>query len=358
MGCADKKNAFDEEMKACMADLQEGLKSVADDAEAKAARVADEAKTGSDLAQGVGAAAGTVIGGAAGGPVGAATGAAVGKAIGALFVIKIEMIRTEFKLDLPGITVKDQRWSFDAPEVTMKDKEMSFDLPVAKLERRRGPDVPEMVCRIETREVGLGVKIDVPVCDLRNKETYLDVPVIVMETKRIVVGLPEVVMKRQEVVIGVPEIRMETQSFSFDVPRILIELAQDAGKKAAEEAMKIATEAQLAAATKQHSLREQMRLRLVGPCNEMFDCYRGELASARDQTVAMFDPSIKQITNSIQAALGRGIEEGDASIQELRLKLQNLTAERERALAGIDDASVKLTAAAAEALKQFVHTNH
>lgn len=358
MGCDEKKAAFDEAMKTCVAELQEGLKSVAGEAEAKATKVADDAKAGSDLAQGVGAVGGTVIGGVVGGAPGAAAGATLGKAIGALFVMKIEMMRTEFKLDLPGITMKNQRWFFNAPEVTMMDREMSFDLPVTKMERRRGPDFPETVCHIETREIGFGVKIDVPVCELRNKETYLDIPVIVMETKRIVVGLPEVAMKGQEVVVGVPEIRIETQTFSFDVPRVVVEPAQNAGKKVAEEALKIATEAQLAATTKQHSLREQMRFRLLGPCKDMFDCYRGELATARDQIVAMFDPSIKQITSSIQAALGRGIAEDDASIQGLRAKLQNVTEERAKALAGVDDASLRLTGAAAHALDQFVNTDH
>ena len=355
MACEDKKTAFDSAMAACVQELKDGLAGVARDAEAKANKVADEAEDGSDLAQGVGAVAGTVIGGTLGGPAGAAAGATVGKVIGALFTMKVEMHRAEFKLDLPSVTMKDQRWSFDAPEVTMKDKEMSFDLPVTRMERRRGPDVPRTVCRMETREVGLGIKIDVPVCYIEMEPTYLDVPVTVMEPQRIVIGLPEVAMKRHEIVVGVPEIRMQTQIFAFDVPRIVFELAQDAGKKAAEAAMQIATEAQVAAVTKEHSLREQMRFKLVGPCNEMFDCYRGQLTTERDRTVALFDPAIAQITSSIQAALSRGLPEGDVSIQSLRATLTRVTADRDKALAGIDEALKQLGEAAAKALDQFVN---
>jgi len=355
VACEDKKAAFEAAISTAAQALKDGLAAVAADAETKAKGISDEFEAGNDLAQGVGAVAGTVVGGILGGPAGAAAGGSVGKAIGALFVIKVEMHEASFSLDVPEVAMRDQRWSFDAPTVTMQDREMSFDLPVIEMVRRRGPDIPRTVCRMETREGPFGIKFDVPVCYIEMEATYLDVPETRMQRQRVVLGLPEVQMERQEIVVGVPEITMRTQRMSFHVPRIVLEFVQDAGKKAADAAASLAQEAQVAAASKEAALREQLRFAAAGPCNAMFDCYRGELQAARDQVILMFDPQIQQISLSIQTALSRGIAEADASIAALRETLQRVTSDRDRALAGVDAALAQLNEAANKALDQFIN---
>jgi hypothetical protein len=355
MACDDKKAAFEAAILAGTKELEAGLASIGEEAARKAKELSDEFEKGNDLAEGVGAAAGTVVGGVFGGPAGAAAGGEVGKAIGALFMMRVEMRRTSFKLDVPETTIRDQEWLFDTPVVILNDKAISFDLPVPVMRRVRGPDIPRLVCRMETRDIGLGVKLDVPVCYNEMEPSYFDVPSIEMRRQDIVVGMPEVRMQTQRIVVGVPEITMKTQEMSFDVPFVSLELVADAGKRTADAAKLLAEEAQTKALTAEASLREQLRFKVSGPCNAMFECFRGELRKAREQTAGYFDPQITQLGNSLAALAGKGVPEGDPEVVNLKITLEKLIKDRDAAVAQIDKALQELNDAAAKAMDQFIN---
>jgi len=187
------------------------------------------------------------------------------------------------------------------------------------------------------------------------KPTSIDIPEVQMQTQRIVVGLPDVRMVTQSFKLDVPEFTMARQSLSFDIPRISLEFVKDAGSRTAAAAAAIAQEAQTAAMQKQVGLREELRLAVIGPCNEMFSCYREQLELGRSQVLAMFDPQISQITDSVKSLISKGVAEASTEVATLRETLDRVVAERDKALSGIDRAISELAEASRKALDQFIN---
>lgn len=271
--------------------------------EEKTKDLSEEFKDKNDLAQGVGAVAGTVIG-AQFGPGGAAAGAVVGKAIGAFFVLEIREQIVTFPLDLPAVTLKDQEWSFDLPEVVVKDTDIIFNVPTLVMKTVEGPPVPETVVEMRTECIDLGWPIgkvctDVPHTTIRWKKTYLDVPTWEDREQRIVIGLPQVTMKTQKMIVGVPEVSMSRQEISFTMPVVVIKFAQDAGKELAEQAKVVATDAATLVAQKQAAFKDRMRQELIGPANKMFNCHRNTLMTKRAEVAAFFEGQLTTIANTI-----------------------------------------------------------
>lgn len=356
MACEDKKAAFDTAMTSATQNLKDGLNRIAQEAERKATALTDELDQGQDLAGGVGATAGAVVGGLLGGPAGAAVAGDLGKEIGKLFILKIDTQTVTWAIDVPQVTMKTQDFSFDSPVIVMKDKDMSFDLPEITMVRRRGPDKPEMTCGTRTQDLGFA-KIDIPYCDMKMTPTWFDFPEVTMTTHRIVIGLPEVSMITQSFKMDVPEFTMERQELSFDIPSISLEFITDAGKKTAETAAAIAQEAKAATVQKQASMREELRLNVVGPCTDMFDCYRINLNTSRLQVLAMFDPQINQITESIKSMLGQNIPESSPELGALRQRLNEIISQRDKAIKNVDEAIQKIEKSANEAIAQFINHN-
>ena len=123
--------------------------------------------------------------------------------VGVDFDIKWEL--TEFRVDLPEITMKNQTWSFDLPKVEMINRDIIFHTPSIRMERRKVGEYLEFYC-----DNGF-----IPKCTVRMSPIYIDVPVPFEEEQRIVLTVPEFTTQNIDFVWSLPEFKMASQSFGI-----------------------------------------------------------------------------------------------------------------------------------------------
>lgn len=366
MACEIEKGAFEQAIKSVADKLRGELNDVAQNVESKASEIAEKAKDGSDLAQGVGAVAGATVGGYFGGPAGAVVGATIGKVIGSQFVIEVTDVTYNASLDVPEIAIRDSDIIFDAPTIEMRDNDIVFNLPTLVMKRIDGPPNPVTVCTTETQCVEYSIPtpfgdikdrkcIDVPVCKIEMRPTYLDVPTWEDREQRIVIGVPTIVMRQQRIVVGLPEITMKQTDISFSVPSITIRYAADAGKATAAAVDALQVEAKANLTQKQLSFRERMRHEVAPLGIAMFECYKQQIRDAISRVALMFDPQIEQVANALKSMRERGVPEADDDYINLKAKIDELIAKRGVAMSGLQDALAKLEVSANAALDQLVN---
>lgn len=129
----------------------------------------------------------------------------------------------EIKLDLPSVTMVDQKLAMDIPEVTMKTQTWSWDSPVSAMKTQCTPGIPETVIGTGTCET-FGVKYSCPTITVRQgQDICIDLPELRMVRQEAKLDIPEFTMKRQDWVMGVPEIKMETQRIVFNYPALVVD---------------------------------------------------------------------------------------------------------------------------------------
>jgi hypothetical protein len=358
MACEDRQKAFNDKFGEVQATLKAGLAAIATDTEAKAKQIADDFDSDHELAEGVGAVAGTAIGGIVGGPAGAVVGEVIGKTIGSLFTFEVGMRRESFSLDVPQTTMETQDFSFDLPTVVVRDTDISFDIPTTEMRTVEGPPIPEMTVRMEQQCVDLGpfgrACTDVPVSVVTWKKTYLDVPVTVMKTQRIVLGLPQVEMHRQEFKMDVPVIAMRTTEFSADIPFITLRFIKDAGKRTAALAAALAQSAQDAAVQQQIGYKQRLQAEVAPLAVEMFACFRTQITDGRSAVMARFNDQIQTLQIAVTAIAANGVPEDNPELKQARSALESALAKQADALKPLDEALTKLDASSKTALDQFL----
>ena len=367
MACEDRAAAFKAAMERVTNEFRDGLASTAAGVEQKSREIAENAKDGSDLAQGIGMAAGTAIGGYLGGPPGAAVGATVGKAIGALFVVEFTEVTHKVSMDVPQVALRDTEIKFDAPEITVRDNDIIFNLPTLVTKTVPGPEMPVVVCTTERQCVSYRIETpfgdikdekctDVPVCKIEMRPTSLDVPTWEDREQRIVFGIPEVTMRTQRIVVGLPEVAMRRTDISFNLPSITVRFVKDVGKATAAAVQAMQSDAQSEFAARRLQFKERMRLETVPLAIEMFDCYKQQLRTGIAQIAATFDPQMNQISDALKQMLARGVPEGDDDYQRVKAQLEKLVSDRGSAIAGLEDALSKLEKSATEAIDRLANS--
>ena len=358
MSCEAQQTAFGETLQRVQKVLKDDIDGVARDTESKTKDLSDKFENDNQLAQGVGATAGTVVGAAVGGAAGAAAGAVVGKAIGAMFTIDIREDIVKFSLDLPEIALKDQEWSLDLPEVSTKDTDIIFNVPTLVMKTVEGPPIPETIVEMVTQCVDLGWPIgkvctDIPQTTIRWKPTYLDVPTWEDREQRIVIGLPQVTIRTQKIILGIPQVTMKTQEFSFSIPVVTIRHAKDASERLADAARVVATDAATLIAQKQGAFKDRMRQELVGPAHGLFDCHRSTLIAKRDEVSVFFGTQLDTIANSVITLTSNNVPEGDPSLVSARARATDMMAKRDEQLRQFDVAIAKLDQTMKEAIDRL-----
>lgn len=358
MACEDLKTAFEGKLRDASAALQDELQGITRDTESRAQQIADAAMDGTDLAQGVGAAAGTAVGGLVGGPAGAVVGHEIGKTIGSLFKLTVSTERVSAAMDVPRITMRDQAWIFSVPAIEMRANDIIYNLPTLVMRTVPGPMQPVPVCRMEQRCIGsppFRVCTDVPVCYIDYRPTSLDVPTWEDREHRISLDLPVVVMRETRVVVGVPEITMERQDVSLDLPRIKLEFIQDAGHKTAEAAAQLQAQAEAAILQRRLAFRERVRFEVIGPATAMFDCFKQQLRDAIAQTQAMFDPQIAQLGAALQNLAAQQVPATHENHVRLKASMDDLVARRDEAVGKLQQSLAELEASAQAALDRLIN---
>ncbi|GAA3607783.1 hypothetical protein Q4Q39_10355 [Flavivirga amylovorans] len=358
MSCETKELEFNQALKSVQIDLENELAKIAQEAEEKSIELEQEFEQESDLANGVAVTAGTVIGGTIGGPAGAVIGGATGKLIGSLFTIETSYSEERISLDIPTITMRSETWKFDVPQVTVKDNDIIFDVPTLVMKRKKGPKIPHSTTRMKTKCTGSGmfrVCLDVPQTTITWEQTYLDVPTYENRKQRIVIGVPEVTMKEQKIVFDIPEIKLEQKDMIFRIPSITIRFAKDAGKKMAEAAGSIASQAEMASAQKRMAIKERIVAEVIEPAKAMFECYKNKLSSNRKRIMDFYDPEINKLTDSLKALKAKGVPENDNDYINQKNQLDSLISKRNESVESIDKALNDLTNSSKKAIEALLN---
>jgi hypothetical protein len=358
MSCDNEQNAFKDKFSEVQATLKTELEAIATDTEQRAKQIADDFERDHDLAEGVGAVAGTTVGGVMAGAAGAALGGVIGKQIGSLFTLEVGIRREVFSLDVPQTIMETRDFSFDLPSVVVRDTDISFDIPTIQMQTVEGPPIPETTIRMEQQCVDLGPFgrpcTDVPVPVITWKKTYVEVPVTVMKTQRIVVGLPQVEMRRQDFRLDVPVISMKTTEFSADIPFITLRFIQDAGKRTAALAAALAQSAQDAATQRQAGYKARLRSEVAPLAIAMFSCFREQIVNGQTAVRERFSDQLQTLRNAVTAIAARGTPEDSPELNQARSALDSVISKQNEALSPLDEALKKLDESARAALAQFL----
>jgi hypothetical protein len=258
--------------------------------------------------------------------------------------IDISWKRVEFSLDLPEVKMVDQKWSLDLPQVTMKDQSIIFHTPSVRMKTVKTGEYPEATCRMVTKDIGFGVKIDVPECTVRWSPIYIDIPEPFMEEQKIVLGIPEFRMDRTEFVLGVPEFSMKTQKFALDLPQFTVKNINVEAKKAKAKGDDLAQEANTRAAKLKENFKENAKVELGTDVTSLFDCYHRELMERKNEAMQRFESGVNLIQSTITAMVASKIPDDDASLVSVKQGLAALIAKRDEFARVIEQKFIELGA--------------
>ncbi len=242
--------------------------------------------------------------------------------------IDVSWKKVNFSLDLPEIEFVDQKWVLDLPQVTMKQQEIVFHTPSVRMKTVRGPDIPEVVCKMVMKDFGL-IKTKVPECKTRMKKTYLDIPESFMEKQRIVLSIPEFRIDQTEMELSVPEFTMKTQGFSLHLPQVTVknirvesEEAKKAGDALSEDAKRRGEELKLGFVT-------TAKVELGGDVAQLYACYRRQLEASKIETLQRFEAGASSLQSVIASMVNSKVPEDNPRLKQARQSLATVYENRE-----------------------------
>lgn len=243
--------------------------------------------------------------------------------------IDVSWKRVDFSLDLPEVKMVDQKWALDLPQITMKDQAIIFHTPSVRMKTVKTGEYPETTCRMVTKDIGFGVKIDVPECTVRWSPIYIDVPEPFMEEQRIVMGVPEFRMDRTEFILGVPEFTMKTQNFALDLPQFTVKNISVEANKAKEKGDLLSQEATTRGAKLKESFKENAKIELGADVTALFDCYQSELMQRKNDALKQFENGVNLIQSTITAMVSNKVPDDNESLVKMRQSLADLIVKRD-----------------------------
>ena len=268
--------------------------------------------------------------------------------------IDISWKRVDFSLDLPEVTMKDQKWSLDVPQVTMKDQSIIFHTPSIRMKTVKTGQYPEITCRMETRDIGLGVKIDVPVCVTTMKDMFMDVPEPFMQEQKIVMGIPEFKMDRTEMILGIPEFTMKTQKFSLDLPEFTAKNIKVEANKAKDKGDALSAEARTRSEKLKETFKENAKLELSSDVATLFDCYQSELMQKKNEAMQQFENGVNLRQSTITAMAANKMSDDQPNVVSVKQSLADLLSKREAFALAIQEKFVDLGKQQENFFKKFI----
>jgi hypothetical protein len=237
--------------------------------------------------------------------------------------------RVDFSLDLPEVVLKDQRWSVDVPQVIVNNQEIVFHTPSVRMKTVETGRYPETVCKMVTKSVGLGVKIDVPECTVKWTPIYIDVPETFMQEQKIVLGVPEFSMGSIEFVLGIPEFSMKTVDLALHLPRFTLKNISVESKKAEERGKALTEEASAKSQQLKERLRETAKADLGSEVTSLFDCYQTDLISRRNETAQQFEQGISLLQAAVNSMIANKMPPDHDAVVTTNNRLSELISKRD-----------------------------
>jgi len=251
--------------------------------------------------------------------------------------IDIRWERTDFSLDLPEVTMRDQRWALDLPQVTMKNKDIIFDVPTVRMTRKKTGEYPEVTCRWKVTKIGLGIKTKTWQCTTTWSPIYMDIPEVYMAEKRIVLGIPEFKMDRTEMVLAIPEFSMRRHDFSLKLPQITVKNISVEAREAEEKGKALSDKAEARTEELKRNFSETAKAALGPDVTDLFYCYESDLAQRRNEGVAKFNEAVAVIESVVASLVNNKVPDDNDNLVAMRARLKEAQEAREKFAADIED---------------------
>jgi hypothetical protein len=249
--------------------------------------------------------------------------------------VDIKWENTNFSLDLPEVTMRDQRWALDLPQVTVKNKDIIFHVPAVRMVRKKTGEYPEVTCKWKIKKVGF-IKTKVPQCTTTWSPIYMDVPEVYMDEKRIVLGIPEFRMDRTEMVLSIPEFSMRRHDFTLKLPKITVKKISVEAKEAEKKGEALSARAQARTEELKTSFSETAKASLGPDVTDLFYCYESDLAERRNAGVAKFNEAVALIEGVISSLANAKVPEDNENLVAMRARLKEANEAREKFAADIE----------------------
>ena len=266
------------------------------------------------------------------------------------FDIDVKWEMKSFRMDLPEIKLVDRRIALDLPQVTLTNKRMSFDVPETKMETKKIGEKPEVTVRWRIKNIGLGIKTNVPETVVTMTPIYADVPVIWMSRKDIVLSVPEFKMERSEFVLAIPEFAMKPHDLKISLPEFTIRNPRAEIKKATERASALEADSKKQLADAKQTFTSQMEQVVTDGIHQTFadtqakltaqaESVQKQLAAARTLTSESINgmrvQGMQDSNPALQDAImnGQRMEEGfQTALNQLKTQLEQLIAQEKKAI--------------------------
>ncbi len=242
---------------------------------------------------------------------------------------KVDWERVDFSLDLPEVTIKDQKWSLDLPQVTIKNEDIIFHTPSVRMKTVKTGEYPETIVTMVTKDIGLGVKIDVPETTVRWSPIYIDLPEPFLQEQRIVIGIPQFKMERVDMVLGIPEFTMKRHSFAMHLPQFTVKDIKAEAAEAGEKGRALSAETKMKAEKLRAGFQENAKLELGHDVTALFDCYQKEIMTQKNHATQQFDNGINLLQGTITSMVANKVPEENESLRSMRASLTELTTKRD-----------------------------
>lgn len=223
----------------------------------------------------------------------------------------VEWSDQEILFDLPEFTMKTQEWVLDLPQVTMRDRVMIFHTPSVRMVRKKVGQYPEIH--------GFTIKW---------KDIYIDVPEPFMEEQRIVMGIPEFTMAPTSMKLDIPEVTMRTQRIVLGLPQVRLRSVSGTARAVGEKAEALQQEANDAIARARGEVAREGSVGIAKRANSLFSCLRTGIQMKKDETLAMLEPAIVMMQQSITKLNGIKADEARAKAADLQRQLAEVTQRR------------------------------
>jgi hypothetical protein len=243
----------------------------------------------------------------------------------------------ELILSLPEFTMETQEWSLDVPQVTMREKEMIFHTPSMRMTTKKIGQYPEVH----------GLRIEW-------KDILIDVPEFFMEEQRIVMGIPEFKTDRTSFKLDVPEVAMREQRIVLGLPQFtLTEISGEVRSiQDRSEALTKAANAEVAKA--RGEIASTAADDISKKANSLFTCLRTTLQNKKAEAMAMVEPAITMLQESISKLGSIDADEARAKIGEIQAQLAAANAKKAEMEARFSESIDALIAKEQDTVKQIL----
>jgi len=217
----------------------------------------------------------------------------------------------EISLDLPEFTMNTQEWKLDVPQVSMRDKEIIFHTPSSRMTTKKVGQYPEFH----------GFRIVW-------KDILIDIPEFFMEEQRIVMGIPEFRVDTTSFKLDIPEVTMKTQKIIMGLPQFTLRSISGEIQIVAARAEQLKNEAGAEIAAAKQRITSEAGIDIAKKANSLFTCLRTSIQMKKDEAMAMIEPGITMLQQSITKMSSINADEARAQMSDLQGKLNEAIARR------------------------------